>query len=327
MHEPPSTASSLFRKLAGTGKSASDIVANDISDVYSTFNIGRDTVDTRRSDQEMAALAATDTTEAPIGLIVETRAHPNLEPVVRQVLDLGIVVQIVHGTDNADFVATTFAPEIAAGQIRTTPIAYQSLGRDDYNGLLMSRVFWDALYGRGKILVFQTDAILCPQSAYDLRDFLEFDYIGSAWGRARNRGIVVDGGNGGLSLRDWHRSVECLERFPPNIWWSGGEDSYFCFHIDLIGGRVAHPKDAARFGSQFWFRQNSFGAHKIEQMRFIERVLFLAWCPEGRALLDRGSSAPEYLLGRVLKTLQLSGLATRLYRRLRHRPQHIISAV
>jgi hypothetical protein len=316
MHVPPSTATQLLRKFADAGKSAADITAIDISDVYESFNSGTAPIDLSCARKAVADKAAQAPTDAPLGIIVETRCHPNLDPVVRQVLDQGINIQIIHGTNNGEFVASCFGAEIASGRVKTTQLDYETLGREEYNGLLLSKEFWDMLHGRGKILIFQTDALLCSKSKYRLRDFLEFDYIGSAWGRARRRGIVVDGGNGGLSLRDWQLSVECLDRFPPNTWWGGGEDTYFCFHINLIGGRVALPEESARFGSQFWFTENSFGAHKVGSMGFISRTLFLSWCPEGRTLLPPDAAVPEYYLGAVLTSLGLARTVTRIYRTL-----------
>jgi hypothetical protein len=139
--------------------------------------------------------------------------------------------------------------------------------------------------GRGKVLVFQTDAVLCRLSEFLLSDFYMFDYIGSGWGRYRPEGIVVDGGNGGLSLRDWSRTIECIERFPPSN-WRGGEDTYYCFHMDLIG-KVAKNLESHKFGSQNNFLYKSLGAHKVDKMRPLKQLLFLIYCPEGSRIVSR----------------------------------------
>lgn len=312
--DPPSTASKLHAAFTAADKAAGDIRPEDIAETYASYNAGRPLAQIEHPAAMMAAHAIQAPGTEPLGVIVETRAHPLLESVTRQVLGQGINVQIFHGTENADFVARTFAADITAGRVHLTALAYGKLGRDDYNGLFLCRPFWDALISRGKILVFQTDAALCPASPFSLSDFLDFDYIGSAWGRVRKRGVVVDGGNGGLSIRDWTASVACLSQFPPEHWWAGGEDSYFGFHIELIGGRVARHNEAVRFGTQFWFLEDSFGTHKPEQLGFVGRVLFLAWCPQSRALFPNTTWLPEYHLGQLLAALGLARPATRLYR-------------
>ena len=132
--------------------------------------------------------------------------------------------------------------------------------------------------GRKKILVFQTDAILCANSDYQLSDFLGFDYIGSKWPRDRPVGMTIDGGNGGLSLRDWHKTVECLDRFSPKM-WPGGEDGYFAFHMDLMGGRVGRGDECSRFSTQHEFLNRSFGGHKLTDLDSLSLEQFFQYCP------------------------------------------------
>lgn len=243
--------------------------------------------------------------DVPVGLIVETRAHPNLGPIVRQVCDLGLSVHVFHGTGNRAFVQDEFADLVAAGRVWLTELATDRMDRQSYNALLLDTRFWDLSVGRGKLLMVQTDAVLCPNAAFGLTDFLDLDYVGSDWGRARPEGVVVNGGNGGLSLRDWGRMQECLRRFPPAN-WRGGEDTYFAFHIPLTGGVVADPERSAAFGSQIRFAKRSFGAHKIDKMHWANRVLFLAYCPDAARILETpGASA----IRAVAAALRLSGLA------------------
>ena len=138
------------------------------------------------------------------GVIVESRKHPSLEYIVNHFskrLDVGI--QLFHSTVNESFIKdTSIYALIEQGKVVLTPLRIDTLSPVQYNALLLSKVFWNAVIGRQKILVFQTDSILCPNSEHALDDFLEFDYIGSSWPRKRPISMVIDGGNGGLSLRD-----------------------------------------------------------------------------------------------------------------------------
>ncbi|MFT5258502.1 MAG: hypothetical protein ACI810_000234 [Gammaproteobacteria bacterium] len=78
-------------------------------------------------------------------------------------------------------------------------------------------------------------------------------------------GSIIDGGNGGLSLRDWSKSVKCLERFPPEK-WGGGEDGYFAFHLQLMGAKFSSFDDSTQFATQNFFKHNSFGAHQVKNL-------------------------------------------------------------
>jgi hypothetical protein len=62
--------------------------------------------------------------------------------------------------------------------------------------------------------------------------------------------------------------------------WSGGEDGYFAFHIELMGGRVGKGRACARFGTQHEFLSRSFGAHTISCLGQPDRAAFLEHCPK-----------------------------------------------
>jgi len=159
-----------------------------------------------------------------------------------------------------------------------------SLPARRYNALFLNREFWNCFAGRNKILVFQTDALVCSASPYSLADFCSFDYIGSAWKFSRPIGLVINGGSGGLSLRDWKCCTRSLETFPAEA-WPGGEDGYFGFHLELMGSGVGQADDCARFSSQQFFKYKSFGVHKPRLMNQVTRQMFLKYCPEIQRIL------------------------------------------
>jgi len=213
-----------------------------------------------------------------IGVIVETREHPALDTVINNVIQsVNIPVQLFHGKNNIDYIMST----PIGGLVREKKVILTQLNVDDlnakkYNALLLSKLFWKNIIARNKILIFQTDCIICHSSDYHINDFYTFDYIGSKWCRKRPIGIIADGGNGGLSLRDWNKTYSCLERFNPEH-WCGGEDAYFAFHIELIGGKIGKGNDCAKFSTQHEFLFKSFGAHKCICLNSSDRANFLKY--------------------------------------------------
>lgn len=221
------------------------------------------------------------------GVIVETRTHSALAYVIKNCLDvLNIPIQLFHSKKNIDFIMSTeIAQYIKDGKVFLSQLDTDDLPSGRYSGLLLSRLFWENLIGRNKILIFQTDSILCSCSDYNVDDFLNYDYIGSLWENFRPSGINVVGGNGGLSIRDWKKSLECLELFPPHT-WTGGEDGYFAFHLELMGAKVSQNEMCAKFGLQTEFLYKSFGAHQFNRLSNQDLSSFLAYCPEGKKLLE-----------------------------------------
>jgi hypothetical protein len=279
---------SVAAKLGRRGITRGHIRGEHLADVYQRLNnIGSapDFVSIRESlpSREPTRI---DSDSPVLGVIVETRRHPALEFVVSNFSrTLKIPIQLFHGTGNLEFIMSgAISVLVREGKVHLVELRIQDLGARSYNALLMTKGFWTLMGSRNKVLVFQTDAIACEQSEYRLSDFLSFDYIGSKWPRQRPVGLLIDGGNGGLSLRDWKKSYECLLRFPPEN-WTGGEDGYFAFHIDLMGGEVGRDTDCAQFCTQHDFLYRSLGAHKISCLGQAGRAAFLEYCKEAELLI------------------------------------------
>lgn len=281
----PSTAQSLRRRLAKTGVTPDKIEAHHISRIYRDMKGKWSAPDFDKIAHVVQALPRAKPLDAELtGVIIETRRHKNIRLVLESFLNaVDMPVQFFHGVDNEDYLKTELPTPIRE-RISFVKLPVGTFDANSYNALLLSEPFWTALAGRKKILVFQTDALVCENSCFDIREFLGFDYIGSLWRRKRRIGIVADGGNGGLSLRDWHRSVECLRRFPAAE-WRGGEDGYFAFHLDLLGYRIAKPANCARFSTQEKFLYRSWGVHQPSLLKSADRDRFFAYCPEAHHLV------------------------------------------
>lgn len=274
-----------------------------------------------RPDFAAAALSLDflpDESEAPtevLGLIVETRRHPNLEPVIVEACEmLGLPVRLICSEANRDHALRGRVGDLVrAGRVRVDVLPDIAFDRDAYNGLFLSPRFWRRFERVGRVLVFQTDVVFCPGSRYALHDFTGFDYIGSMWRAEHRAGLSFAGGNGGLSLRDPRKAIACLEAFPPAE-WPASEDKYFAFHLELMGARVATPRDSSRFGSERWFLHRSFGAHNVEVMYATHLADFLAYCPSGQRIMGRKRPEP----GRRFRwRMRVNKLLLRAYLRLR----------
>ena len=257
--------------------------ASHLRDFYTTLKRVYRPADIARVDSLLEAIDPVVDPDDSLfsAVIVETRRHRALEQVVlRTLLTLGIPVQLFHGRNNLNFIRkSAIAGFVERGDVTLTQLETGALAVREYNQLLLTLRFWERMRGRNKILVFQTDSTVCPGSPYTLKDFNEFDYIGSCWRPNRPSGLNIEGGSGGFSLRDWQRTVQVLQDFPPEA-WTAGEDGYFAFHFELVGGRVATFDETTRFSSQCAFRAPSLGAHRVSAMSKPDRKRFFEYCPE-----------------------------------------------
>ncbi len=283
---PLTTAQRIRRKLEAEGVPGTEITLSHVESVYGALRPLTSKPDFARAEDLLAPLDAIEPTDSGVtAVMIETRAHPNAGPVLDSVFrNVDCPIQIFHGRENGSYLRQAIRHDME-DRVTFVELATDALSASVYNALLLSERFWRRLNGRRKILVFQTDSMLCQGSSYGIEDFLGFDYIGPAWTRSRPVGIVADGGFGGLSLRDWPASVDCLRRFPPR-YWNGGEDGYFCFHLDLIGAKVGDPDACARFATQEFFVTKSFGVHQPTWLSKADQHRFMAYCPESSVLFE-----------------------------------------
>jgi hypothetical protein len=281
-----SAAVRLLRHFAARGVAMSDIKGDLLIGLYQALGQSANAPNWRETISKRLQPYPNPLPAGVLGVIVESREHPALVYVIELFAEyLEIPIQLFHGSGNEAFIrGSSISALVAQEKVVLSRLENDALTPADYNALLLSREFWKALAGREKILVIQTDSVLCRKSGFQLEDFLHYDYIGSKWPRRRPIGLTVDGGSGGLSLRDWDRSVECLDRFPARH-WKGGEDAYFAFHMELIGARVGKPDACARFSTQGEFLANSFGAHQVSLLTEPDRAKFLKFCPEAAVML------------------------------------------
>ena len=279
-----STAKSISNMLSNDGILEGNITSRHVLEVYSSlikiesapagFTAIKEILP-KLSNKQISK------SEPVFGVIVETREHFALEFVVNNFIqNIKIPVQLFHGNNNLNFImSTSIGDLVREGKVHLTELNISKLDASKYNTLFLTKEFWQSILGRDKILVFQTDTVSCRDSDYSVNDFISYDYIGSKWEQYRPVGLIIDGGSGGLSLRDWSKSYECLSRFPPK-YWCGGEDGYFAFHIDLIGGKVAKGNECAKFSTQEKFLFKSWGGHQISCLNKKDKIAFLHYCQE-----------------------------------------------
>jgi len=216
------------------------------------------------------------------GLIVEMRAHWNLMHVVQRIMRiLKIPVTLVHGSENRDFILGSrfVQKQVAKGRLHLVELSLKNVNRAQYNALFLTENLWRSVIPARQILVFQTDATVCPRSPYGLGTFQDVDYVGSFMRNPRPTRLHIDGGNGGLSLRNYARTIEAIRAGVPEA-WPGGEDDYFGAHIELLGGTVADENTSKRFSSQTVFEYKSFGVHNPGGLARRDFVRLVAYCPD-----------------------------------------------
>jgi len=233
-----------------------------------------------------------------VGLIVETRPHHNLIPVIenfRTVLP-DVPIYVIHGTLNAKVLQDTFGDQ--SDIFRFIQMDVDNLTIRQYNYLMTMPSLWAGLQGR-HVLVFQTDSVLFSKSKVRLDSFFKYDYVGAPWRSlykhyVRNAFLFraldyhTSAGNGGLSLRRRETMLKVCEQFPYLSIPYASEDVYFSNAMEhMTGASVPEQSVAATFSYESILAdQLPFGAHKFYPDCFSalitpsERDILLGYKPE-----------------------------------------------
>ena len=196
-------------------------------------------------------------------VIVETRVHPHLNYVLRNVMHFlgdswGLCV--VHGVDNRAAVEEMVGPWgdvllIECGQAETA---------GGYSALMCTTAFWEQIPSE-HVLVFQTDSLL---RRHGIDAFLKYDYVGAPWMHALvdPRGTEGPVGNGGLSLRRKSAMLQILRDHPrdPQL----PEDEFFSTFLYRDGYRMPSLETASHFCTETIFQPVSIGLHQAWRYHF-----------------------------------------------------------
>lgn len=119
----------------------------------------------------------------------------------------------------------------------------------EYNELLVSREFWEAM--TDVVLIFQWDSGLLRKG---IEAFLEWDFCGASI--AHMPGYM----NGGLSLRRRDAMLAVIDAVP---YERQNEDCYFVDGLRQIGGKLPSEEVADKFSVETKFLLGSVGFHAI----------------------------------------------------------------
>ncbi len=191
-------------------------------------------------------------------VIVETRNHPHLSHVLRNVmhfLDESWGLCIVHGTANRELVERTIR---GWGDVLLIDGGMAEMSTDEYSALKCTAGFWQGLPSE-HVLLFQTDSLLRRRG---VDEYLEYDYVGAPWMHA----LVDTGhpggavGNGGLSLRRKSAMLRILGDHQHD--GRTPEDQFFSRSLYQDGYHLPSLERAGHFSTETIFQPASIGLHK-----------------------------------------------------------------
>lgn len=208
-------------------------------------------------------------------VLIEYRCFQHLEFIIRNaIIKLGIEwsFTVVCGNLNYEFILDMCSKIHQNIKVIKTP--YDNLNQSTYSTFMASLDFWNMFSGE-KILIYQEDSCIFKSN---IKDFLEWDYIGAPWPKNQNDNPNCVG-NGGFSLRTKKCMIDVINKisikdtqynsstlkYMNNTGMEiGPEDVYFSLNMIRYNiGKVADWDTAFKFSSESYNNNDSLGGHNF----------------------------------------------------------------
>ncbi|KAL8357045.1 hypothetical protein RB598_002057 [Gaeumannomyces tritici] len=253
--------------------------------------------DTTEGAPAVTISTTTQQPEFPSGaaVIIETRTTPNLVPLLLHFsATLGAGWPVVLFTPAEAWTPPASAAlhrALAEGRIRIRHLPANLTGFATHNSVslfLSGEWLWAQLTDAPRVLLFQTDSVICANANGTVDDFARWDLVGAPiaprWGR---------GYNGGLSLRN-PRLMRDIARSHgdefrrANSAPGGGalpaherfEDQWFYSKAVEMGANLPGPEVAREFAVETVYFERPLGFHQPARWQKDKMEEILAWCPE-----------------------------------------------
>ncbi|KAK1771528.1 hypothetical protein QBC33DRAFT_156269 [Phialemonium atrogriseum] len=170
-------------------------------------------------------------------------------------------------------------------EIRFLPPATRFKNSASVSRFLTEPWLWEQVQSAERILLFQSDSIICSKASTTVEDFFAYDFVGAPIAARYGKGY-----NGGLSLRNPSLFLRITEESSFANSSIKFEDQWFYTEaMARVGDGVQLPTEdvAKTFAVETIYYETPLGYHQPSrwQAKNIEQIE--GWCPESKMLIGR----------------------------------------
>ncbi|KAH8891987.1 hypothetical protein GQ53DRAFT_141399 [Thozetella sp. PMI_491] len=233
-----------------------------------------------------------------IAFIVETRMLDNLIPLILHFSSvLGPSWHVVLFTMESTWEMPTSARFQHAIEEKRVSVRFlppdTNLSRWKYVSRFLTRPWiWEQMRSAERVLLFQTDSIICSRSNWTADDFLQWDYIGAPLNPFMNSSSF----NGGLSMRNPKLILDILasDRNDYDDNWNNNRTElcvedvwYYTKFAELPHAKIPDLETAKYFSVESYWYDRPFGFHAPRDWNEDRMDEIWKYCPEVE-LVERG---------------------------------------
>lgn len=226
--------------------------------------------------------------ESSRAVIIESVIIPNLIPIMLHFATvLGPSWGMILFTLQDRWIeplSPAFQRHLASGRIevRFLPNDAELTSSQAVSRFLTSPWIWEQLARATRVLLFQSDSVLCSKSEAAVEDYFQYDYVGAPIDPVYGQGY-----NGGLSIRNPRVFLQVVKEVDFASSGHGFEDQFFYQELKKRGAELPTEEVAKTFAVETIYYETPLGYHQPQRWQAERMGSIEEWCPEVKMLIGR----------------------------------------
>lgn len=226
--------------------------------------------------------------DRPKAVIIESTMIPNLIPVMLHFATvLGPAWGMVLFTLKDSWVEPLSAPfqrlqDEGRVEVRFLPEGTKLADSGSVSRFLTSPWVWEQVSDARRVLLFQSDSILCSRSEERVEDYFKYDLVGAPIAEQYGHGF-----NGGLSVRNPRVFLNVTRSVDFATSGHEFEDQYFYAELKKAGAELPTVEAAMTFAVETIYYETPLGYHQPQRWQAAKMANIEEWCPEVKLLIGR----------------------------------------
>lgn len=167
-------------------------------------------------------------------------------------------------------------------EVRFLPPGTELTSSAAVSRFLTSPWIWEQLQAARRVLLFQSDSVLCAKSEARVEDYFAYDLVG-----APIAAVYGQGYNGGLSLRNPRLFLQVVRETDFAASGQEFEDQFFYGELLRRGAALPGEDVAKTFSVETIYYETPLGYHQPQRWQAGNMAAIEEWCPEVKMLIGR----------------------------------------
>jgi len=230
----------------------------------------------------------------PKAVIIETDVFPALIPIMTHFAAvLGSSWGIILYTLEANWVEPTSWQYTRLRQegrleVRFLPSNTTMAESRHVSEFLTRPWLWEQLADLQRVLIFQSDSMICSNSAQRMEDWLQWDMVGAPI----DPNTPFRGYNGGLSIRNPRAILNITQTVDFAKSDIRDEDRFFFAELEKVGALLPTINEAMPFSVETIYYEKPLGYHQYNRWLSHKAPEIEQWCPEVKLATGRRTRGP-----------------------------------